>query len=143
MLTVSLAAIADAANVSREGKLNITGIFDSISASAFPAYHPWMALVFVIEGDRGDAQAEHKLKVDLIDDDGNPVIQPLEGNIRFACDGPGGRINAPQILHLAHLKFDKPGTYEFKIIVNGEVRASVPIYLREAEQQQQQRCAGA
>ena len=39
-MDVTLAVLADHANVSDQGKLNILGIFDRILASNFPAVHP-------------------------------------------------------------------------------------------------------
>ncbi len=90
MLQISLAAIADAANISREGKLNITGIFGNINIVNFPAQHPWMVLVFVIDGEKSDAESEHKLKIDLIDEDGNLLIPSLQGNIKFGPVIQGG-----------------------------------------------------
>lgn len=127
MLRIGLSAIADAANISQEGKLNITGIFNNINATSFPAVHPSMVLVFVIEGERSEAQTEHALKVDLIDEDGNLLIPSIEGNMKFADIPPGERIHAPQILHMVNVQFKHQGHHEFKIIINGEVRASVPI----------------
>jgi hypothetical protein len=46
---VNLAVLCDAANVSREGKLNILGEFDSIHASSFPLTYPTMVLVVRME----------------------------------------------------------------------------------------------
>jgi hypothetical protein len=135
MLRIALSAIADAANISKEGKLNITGIFNNISATSFPAVHSSMVLVFVIEGERSEAQSEHTLKVDLIDEDGNHIIPSIEGNIKFSEIPPSGNIHVPQILHLVNVQFNNSGRHEFKIIINGEVRASVPINFTKSDTQ--------
>ena len=136
MLEIKLATIADAANISREGKLNITGIFNNIKTASFPASHPCMVLVYVIEGDISDAQATHKLKVDLIDEDGNLVIPPLEGKINFKTVGSVNKMSASQIIQLANVQFKKHGRHAFKIILNGEVRATVPLEIIKIEKQQ-------
>ena len=47
---VKVALLADYSNVSREGKLNILGIFDTIYAPTFPTTHPHMQLVIRFEG---------------------------------------------------------------------------------------------
>jgi hypothetical protein len=127
MLEVSFAALADAANVSQEGKLNVTGIFTEIYVSQVPATHPWMVLVFMIEGDRSDAQAEHKMKLDLIDADGESVLPPIEGPIKFGGLKPGRPLRAPHMVNIANVQFKKIGEHELKIILNGEVRAAIPI----------------
>ena len=44
-MRVPLAVLADYANVTTDGKLNIMGIFNRIFASALPVVHPQMRLV--------------------------------------------------------------------------------------------------
>ena len=51
-MDVTLALLADAANVSQDGKLNILGIFNGLGAAAFPATHPSMHLVLRFEASR-------------------------------------------------------------------------------------------
>ena len=136
MLEIKLATIADAANISREGKLNITGIFNNIKTASFPASHPCMVLVYVIEGDRSDSQAQHILKVDLIDEDGTLIIPSLEGKINFRTVGDVNKVSASQIIQFANVQFKKHGRHEFKILLNGEVRATVPLDIIKAEKQQ-------
>ncbi|MDP2167250.1 MAG: hypothetical protein Q8J64_02830 [Thermodesulfovibrionales bacterium] len=135
MLKVSMAVVADAANISQEGKLNICGIFNSVTVHQLPAVHPWMVLVFEIEGDRSDAHAEHKMKLDMIDADGASVLPPIEGEIKFGQVASGGTIRAPQILNIANIQFKKFGRHDIKIILNGEVMAEVPINVIEHAKQ--------
>ena len=44
-MQLEIGALADAANVSQEGKLNITGIFDALNFAQVPATYPLMVLV--------------------------------------------------------------------------------------------------
>jgi hypothetical protein len=127
MIEIPIALVADAANISREGKLNIMGSFNNISAASFPATHPFMVLVFVLEGDRSDADTNHSLKIDIIDEDGRDILPPLEGSVRFGQAAAGGKLNAPQILQFANVKFERPGKHEIKIILNNEVRKVIPL----------------
>ena len=48
-MNVRLAVLADYANVTGDGKLNILGIFDRINLLQIPAVHPQMHLVLRIE----------------------------------------------------------------------------------------------
>src|SRR5919204_3250104 len=48
-MRLSLALLADYANVSHDGKLNIMGIFGQIHAPQFPAVHAQMHLVLSLE----------------------------------------------------------------------------------------------
>lgn len=130
MIKISLALLADGANISREGKLNILGIFDRISAQSLPAMHPQMQLIMVIEADRGDADKEHLLGIELIDADGKKLLS-MAGNIKFSSPPPGEQVRINHIIQLNNLRFEHLGNFEFKILINNEVRKSVPLHVIE------------
>lgn len=129
-MKVVLALIADYVNVSQEGKLNILGIFDRISASGLPVIHPQMQLIMTLEADRSEAEREHKLEIELIDMDGNKLFS-VTGNLKFGPPPPGEKVKLNHILQFNNLKFEKFGTYEFKILINNEVRSSIPFSVVE------------
>lgn len=65
-MKIIFSVLADAANITREGKLNILGIFDSIQAQQFPVTHPpQRQLVMRFEGDRAEAGKSKKAEVPL------------------------------------------------------------------------------
>ena len=132
MVQIALALLADSANVSREGKLNILGIFDRISAQSLPAAHPQMQLVITLEADRGDADKEHKLAIELIDADGAKLLS-MAGDLKFVSPPPGEQVRMNHIIQLNNLRFDHFGSYEFKILINNEVRKSVSLSVTEAK----------
>jgi hypothetical protein len=132
MVKVTLALLADYANVSREGKLNILGIFDNINAQNVPAIHPQMQLVLTMEADRGDADKEHKIEIELIDADGTKLFS-IGGDLRFTSPPPGEHIKVNHIIQLNNLQFNRFGNYEFKILMNNEVRHSVPLSVAEVK----------
>jgi hypothetical protein len=130
MIKISLALLADCANVSREGKLNILGIFDRISAQSLPATHSQMQLVMTLEADRGDADKSHKLGIELIDADGTKLLS-MEGDLKFSQPPPGEQVRINHIFQLNNMRFEHFGNYEFKILINNEVRKSVPLSIAE------------
>lgn len=132
MVKVTLALLADYANVSREGKLNILGIFDNINAQSLPAIHPQMQLVLTLEADRGDADKDHKIEIELIDADGTKLFS-IGGDLRFTSPPPGERIKVNHIIQLNNLQFNHFGSHEFKIRINNEVRQSVPLSVVETK----------
>jgi len=129
-MEVALALLADYANVSREGKLNILGIFDRINAQSVPAVHPQMQLIMTIEADRVEANKEHKVEVELIDEDRSKLFS-IGGALKFSSPPPGERIRINHIIQLNNLKFDRFGKYDFKILINNEVRKSIPLTITE------------
>jgi hypothetical protein len=126
MIEITMAVLADSANVSQEGKLNILGIFENINAQNFPVTHPTMALVLCFHAERGDMNREHNIVIDFVDDDGHKILD-LKGSVKIGEAPPGERFKSNQIIFFNGVQFPKPGVYEFKIIINGEERSSVPI----------------
>jgi hypothetical protein len=127
MIQVPLALLADYANVSREGKINILGVFDQIYATSVPALHPQMQLVMTIVADRGEAKKEHKIKIELIDQDNIDVSVKIEGTLKFDPPKTGEEVRINQTILLNHVVFNKYGEYSFKIVIDGEVKRSISL----------------
>lgn len=87
-MKVTLAVLADYANITREGKLNILGIFDVIHAHDFPMTHPQMQLVMRFEADIAEAGKTKKLEIKLMDEDGKTLFV-LNGNFTLGQGQPG------------------------------------------------------
>ena len=127
MIRIPLAVIADSANVSQEGKLNILGIFQCIGAKTAPATIAQIALVMTFEGERGDAISEHPIKIQLVDAEGQVMIN-VESRLRFNMPPSGQHnVSAHQIFQFANITFPGFGTYDLNIFVNNEVRKSVSL----------------
>jgi len=131
-MEVPLAVLADAANVSREGKLNIFGIFNRLWAIKFPAKHPQAQLVMVFEADAGEAEQKKTVGVLLRDSDGNKILG-IEGEFILPKAKPGQPIRINHILPLPGVPLPKPDDYVFTIVVNGETKARVPFGVAQAK----------
>jgi len=136
MIEPTLAVLADCANVSQEGKINIMGIFEFIRTNKLPVVHPQMQLVIVLRGDSGDANREHQLALELIDEDGRKIFG-MEGKMKFGSPPQGQDVRLNQIIQLNNIRFEKAGRYDFKIMINNEVRGSVPLGIIETGSDQQ------
>jgi len=133
MIKIPLAVIADSANVSREGKLNILGIFQNIGANTVPATHPQISLILTFQGERGDASSEHPLKIQMVSADGEVMIN-IETRLRFNIPPSGEHtVLAHQIFQFAHITFKRFGTYDLNIFVNNEVRKTVSLNVIEVK----------
>lgn len=127
MIKIPLALIADYANISQEGKLNILGIFGQIMAPSVPAIHPQMQLIITVEADRGEANREHTMLIELIDADNIQTPIKIEGKIKFGPPPTGEEVKFNQIMQLNNIQFNKFGSYSFKIQIDGRVEQSIPI----------------
>jgi len=123
-MDVRLALLADYANISREGKLNVMGVFSRIWTKEVPAVHPEMQLVFRLEAGPAERGQEKSVEVKLLDADGN-TVQHLTGPLAIPNETPQPMFQIDQILKLTNVVFEKYGAYRFDILVNGETKATV------------------
>ena len=124
-MEVTLAVLADYANVSREGKLNVMGLFTHINARALPYVHPQMLLVW--EGEAGPAEwgTRKDVEVKLLDEAGNQILS-IRGNLEVPGGEPGrpARLNSVMAFH--NVKFEAEGDYVFAILIGGETKKKIP-----------------
>lgn len=125
-MRVKLALLADAANVSREGKLNILGIFDTIYAQQFPTVHPHMMLVLRFEAAPAETGRVHEVVVELAGGDGAVVFR-LPGKLDVQRAEPGTGVGIDHVLGIANLSFPAAGRYVYRIHVDGALAAEVPL----------------
>ncbi len=122
---VKLAVVADYANVSTDGKLNILGIFERIHVTELPAVHPQMHLVLRLEAHPAERDRPHGVEIRLQDPDGQTIFQ-LGGEI--VPRGPAGQtILNNQILTINNLAIGKVGEYNFVIFVDNDLKAETPL----------------
>lgn len=124
-MKVTLALLADYANVSEEGKLNVLGIFDQITTAVLPALHPQAHLVLRFEASAPEQGKSKDLRIELIDADGRREMA-IEG--RFSVPTFEGRVlvTLSEIIRINNILFTKPGDYSFRVLINGEEREAVP-----------------
>lgn len=124
-MQVKLALLADYANVTAEGKLNILGIFDRINVVQVPAVHPQMHLILRLEAHAAERGRPHNIEIRLHDPDGSTVFD-VRGDM-VPQGRPGETIATNQILTLNNLQLAKPGGYTFVVLVNNDLKMEVPL----------------
>jgi len=107
-MEVKLALLADGANVSREGKLNLFGIFDILFARSFPTTHPQMQLVIRFEAAAEEANTTRQVEIQLVASDGG-ILFRLPGALTVQQRGFGDAIRMDHVLTLNHVQFERPG----------------------------------
>lgn len=124
-MQVKLALLADYANVTAEGKLNILGIFDRIAVQQLPVVHPQMHLILRLEAHTAERNRAHNIEIRLHDPDGQTVFE-VKGDI-VPRGAPGQTISTNQILTLNNLQLTKTGGYTFIVFVNNDLKTEVPL----------------
>jgi len=109
-----MAMVADEANLSQEGKLNVLGVFDRIASPSYPMVHAKMVFIFRVEAGFGDGGRSVPVRVRLIDADGGALFE-AGGEIVAPDVEPGDFATAHQLFTLLGVQFPQPGIYKFVV----------------------------
>lgn len=131
-MDVAFAILADGANISREGKLNVLGAFDRIYGSAFPLTWPRMVLVMRFIASPAEFGSEKSLEIVTLDADGKRLGQAT-GSMQVRAGQTGRSAKIDHVLAMA-MTFPAPGQYSIEVLVNGEPKATVPLEVVQQEQ---------
>jgi hypothetical protein len=130
-MDVRLAVLADYANVSQDGKLNIMGIFQEVNPPFLPFPLPQMYLVVSFEAGPAEFDSVKNIRIALLDHDGNEMLA-LEGQVQVPrSPRPGSRAYVNQVIGLNGVAFERSGGYEFAILIGGETRGTVALHINE------------
>lgn len=121
---------ADYANLERSGKLNVMGIFNDINAATFPIRHPLMHLILKMGAELGEFSQSRTVTVKLLDEDGNELLSiPRDIEVPKGIGGRRPELNF--IMELRDIVFQKPGRYDFVILIDNDHKKDLPIYINQ------------
>lgn len=129
---MAFVVIADAANQTPHGKLNILGAYNVAFADGFPAQLAGSKLVMRFGYTAVEAGDEHVLMVKLVDQEHN-VLGEKSGSITLG-EGHGARAFFDLVQDLTPLVFPEPGQYELKVYIDGREEGAAQLTLRETPQ---------
>lgn len=130
-MEATLAVLCDFSSLTREGKLNILGVFHEINPPSLPYSLPTMFLVVSFEASAAEVGQEKQISVILMDSDAQPLLR-LESTLRVPkTTRPGRRAQMNAVLGLNGIRFERPGDYAFSIQVGGEEKRSLPLRVNE------------
>lgn len=127
-MKVTLCTCADFASSDARGKLNLMGIFDSISLGEFPGTHPAMVFVVRMLFEYGDTESSHPFKVQLRGPDGEQILE-LGGDVRIGTIQPGTFLTRNMVFQLQGVPFKRSGTYNFRVLSKDRVLEELPLLL--------------
>ena len=132
-MEVTLALIADYANVTREGKLNVMGLFTIINAPALPWIHPQMQLVLELEAGPAEWDMQKDIEIKLLDADAKTILA-VQGGLRVPKGEAGKRVRINSIMTLGNITFNAQGDYTFVILIGGDTKKEIPLRVNYAPQ---------
>ncbi|MFC2019961.1 DUF6941 family protein [Chloroflexota bacterium] len=125
-MEVKLAVLADYANVTKEGKLNLLGLFNVLNVPNLPWTHPQMQLVLVFESGPAEWDTVKKVEVKLFDEDAHEKFA-MGADLRVPRGQSGKKVSINSIIFLNNLSFDVAGDYSFCVLVGGETKMEIPL----------------
>lgn len=132
-MDVKFAVLADYANITREGKLNVLGIFDVINTDTFPKRLPAFYVVVSYEAGAAEFDSDKDIKIVLCDEDGATLFT-AEQVLHVTCPSKAGTLfMTNQIVGIVGFPFKKPGQYQFSILVNNESKKIISLRVNEVK----------
>ena len=129
-LILSLAC--DDAQLRPDGKLDIQGVFNELSAPGFPAAQDSMTVVFVMEWER-DVRGSVPFRADLVDEAGQKMLT-IQGHTEVHAPAPDGAPATTRlVMPLERVVFPHPGPYRFVLSARGQEATGIPMHVRKIE----------
>ena len=130
-MRIPMAFLADEANISQEGKLNVLGIFDRIAAAEFPVVHPRMVFAFRVQAEFADGGRSFPVQVIMVDDQDSLLFEAT-GDISPPIVPPGEFSTANQVFTMVGMAFPRPGVYRVEVLLEGRKVADYALSARLA-----------
>lgn len=124
-MKVNFAVLAEYANLTADGRLNIMGVFNRIYASTFPARHVTMQLVMRLAAHPAEYGKPQQVNVRLANADGHKLFE-LGAEITVT-DDPTRLGYVDQILGLNNIPFATAGDYSFDVLINNNHEFAIPL----------------
>ncbi len=122
---VAFALLADAANVSRDGKLNVLGVFDTVHAATLPTVHPRAMLVVRLKTLPEDA-GTHRVGI-AFSAPGGATIWSTEAELTVGALPPGfGEGEVPFVVQI-DLPLAQTGRHAIALTLDGQVVVQLPL----------------
>lgn len=118
-MILRLAAVCEGAHERPDGRLDLTGIFNDLSAPGFPAMQERMTVVFVVEWE-ADEEGELPLRADMIDESGRKLLT-IQGHTQVEARSTDR--SPPQtrlVMPLENVVFPRAGRYRFELVAGGD-----------------------
>jgi len=131
-MKLNLAVACDDAHVRPDGKLDVVGIFNELSAPGFPAAQDRMTVVFVMEWESREA-GRQPLRADLIDDAGTMILT-IQGHTDVeARSAERAPAQTRVIMPLERVIFPKAGRYTFRLRAGDAEVSAFSLFLSQRE----------
>ncbi len=134
-MRLTVAMLADSAQVAGGKLFVLGGAFDTVHARAFPALVRSLCVVLVTEVEPAERERDLAIAIHLLDEDGGRLGVESKGVMRVqaASSLPAGASSlVPLVASFVGVRFPKAGGYVFIIEHEGRELGRIPFRVREA-----------
>lgn len=133
-MNIILACACDEAHVRPDGKVDIRGLFNELSAPGFPAQQDQMTVVFMVEWDR-TTEGRIPLRADLVDDNDEKVLT-IQGHtdVERREDETRAPAQTRLIMPLENVVFPHAGRFHFNLKLGEEERRAISLFVKHVEE---------
>jgi len=123
---------ADYANITRDGKLNVMGIFNDVFSYNFPTRHPSIYLVGKLGAELEEYGQIRHFTIKLLDEDTNQIMD-VAGQFVIPKSESSRRPEVNLILELKDVVFPKAGVYQFVLLIEKNRECELSLYVNQIE----------
>lgn len=134
-MNVDAIMLSAAAALTKDNQLSVLNVFNSMSATQFPAKVPLMALSLIVHAHHSESGSEHKLDVRVLNEQREIVAEIMKDQaFRFsdAPPVPGIPLRFIHVHVMANVEFVTPGAYAFEVFIDGTYAAGTAFYVGQA-----------
>jgi hypothetical protein len=132
-MELMLAVACEDARVRPDGKLDVIGIFNELSAPGFPAAQDRMTVVLVMEWPP-ETEGKLPIRADLLDEAGRQVLT-IQGHTEVSARAPGRPPSQTRlVMPLEQVVFPEPGRYDFELRAGDTTRRALSLFVRKVEE---------
>lgn len=117
------------------GKLCVLDAFDTVCSQNVPFNYPHAAVVLRLRVEQAE-QGKHEVRILLIDEDGRQAGFEMKGDAHIRIDDGLDSAVTNLILQINGLPLPRYGTYHFDLVIDGQLRARLPLRFRPLPDQQ-------
>jgi hypothetical protein len=129
-MELKLALLCEEARDRQDGRFDVTGVFNELSAPGFPAIQARMTALFIMEW-AADEAGTQEFRADLASAEGRRVLT-IEGETEVPGRAPGRPpAQTRLVLPLEEIVFPGPGRYHFDLVAGGDVHRACTLFLTE------------
>jgi predicted amino acid-binding ACT domain protein len=119
-MILRLSVVCEAARERPDGRLDLMGVFNELSATGFPAMQDTLTVVFVVEWSDDEA-GRQPLRADMLNEAGRKLLT-IQGHTDV---DERGTARAPAqtrlVMPLEKVVFPEPGRYRFELLAGSDV----------------------